>query len=133
MKKFSLVLMVVLFFAFPAMAIEKVLTFEWDANTESYLGGYRLYYSIGKQGGPYDGPIEQYGKVTTGSTVIEIGPGETFYFVLTAFADPSYCEKCESVYSNEVFFSLSPDDPGNFPMEIPNFRLKSAENVSSNR
>lgn len=131
-KRFLLVLVVLatVFSAGEALAVEKKITFEWDPNQESYITGYKLYYSINKQGGPYDGPLEVFGKVTTGYTVYDLEPGEVIYFVLTAYTTEIMPSQ-ESGYSNEVFFSLDPSDPGNYPMAKPVFRLKSVENASS--
>lgn len=131
-KFLAILLAVLAIAAADAAAVEKKLTFEWDPNTEPYLTGYHLYYSIDQQGGPYEGPIETFGKVTTGSTVIEINPGETFYFVLRAYTS-EISPSVESGNSNEVFFRLDPSDPGNYVLAPPAFRLKSAETVSSSR
>lgn len=128
MKRFLVVLSLCLL-ASVANAADVDLTFEWDANTETYLAGYRIYFSEQK-GGPYV-LAKSVGKVTTTDYAIDIFPGETFYFVLTAYGDNTCPPPCESGYSNEVFFSLPPDHPANWPMERPTFRLKSWAAASS--
>ncbi len=117
----KIVLLMVLLAA-PAYALDVQLTFEWDPNPEPFLGGYRLYWAE-TSGGPYT-LAKSVGKVTTTTFDIDIYPGETFYFVLTAFGDSTCPAPCESGYSNEVFFSLPPDHPGGWVIKAPALRLK---------
>ena len=80
------------------------VTFEWDANTEPDLAGYRLYYKTGSSGAPYDGtgategnsPTDA-GNVTT-YTLQGLTDGIDYFFVVTAYDT----EGLESDYSNEV-------------------------------
>jgi hypothetical protein len=124
MKKFLLTFLLLLL---PLMAEATVvkLVFEWDANTESDLAGYRLFDS-NQQGGPYT-QVLQVGRVTTCEDTIEIDPGQTVYYVLRAFDTAGN----ESGNSNEVAFFLSETTPGVGP-KPPTFRLKSSAVVSSN-
>ncbi len=83
----------------------KDLGLEWDANTETNLAGYKVYYKIGSMGPPYDG-IGQ----PEGDSPIDVGNvtefwfnsidfrAEDFWFVVTAYNTEGY----ESGYSNEV-------------------------------
>ena len=116
MKKLAFALALIIGLAIPALA--EVVTFEWDANTEEDLAGYRLYTS--HVSGQYP-----FGDV---SQAIEIGPSETtidvdipesdeiYYFVLTAY---DYAGN-ESGPSNEVELHIPiidripPDAPVNF-------------------
>jgi len=69
------------------------MTLAWDANTETNLGGYKVYY--GSASRAYGAPID-VGKVTT-YTVTGLGTG-TYYFAVTAYDTSGN----ESGYSNEV-------------------------------
>ena len=70
----------------------------WDANTESDLAGYKVYY--GTSSGTYGSAID-VGKVTT-YTVANLGPG-TYFFAVTAHNTAGL----ESGYSNEVSTTVS--------------------------
>jgi hypothetical protein len=102
MKKLLFGLLVVLFFS-PLVWAEPV-TLEWDANIESDLAGYKIYYKTGSSGEPYDGtgaiegnsPVD-VGNVTT-FTLNGLTEGDTYYFVATAYNTGAL----ESDYSNEV-------------------------------
>ncbi len=69
------------------------VTLQWDANTETDLAGYKLYY--GTAPGVYGSPIV-VGKVTT-YTLTGVAPG-TYYFAVTAYNNTGV----ESGFSNEV-------------------------------
>jgi fibronectin type 3 domain-containing protein len=73
---------------------EGALSLVWDANTDSDLMGYKLYY--GTASGVYDYSID-VSNVTT-YTLTGLTKGRTYYFVATAY-DLSHNE---SSYSNEV-------------------------------
>ena len=86
------------------------VTFEWDANTEPDLAGYRLYYKTGSSGAPYDGTGATEGNsptdvanVTT-YTLTGLTDGIDYFFVVTAYDT----EDLESEYSNEVTASTEP-------------------------
>lgn len=76
-----------------AHAEQAILT--WDANTEPYLGGYKVYYGTVSKN--YASNID-VGKQTS-YTVSGLQGGVTYYFAVTAY-DTSY--SLESGYSNEV-------------------------------
>ena len=89
------------------------VTFEWDANTESYLAGYRLYQS--QISGQYTfGDGNQVTTIPTGIetvTIINISDG-TYFWVLTAYD----VDGNESGPSNEVtaiFSTIAPNIPIN--------------------
>jgi hypothetical protein len=85
------------------------VTFTWDANTESDLAGYKVYYGT-SSGGPYTGTGATQGSspvVIPLSFLVNAGlpeytlnnvPNSTYYFVLTAYDS----EGLESGYSNQV-------------------------------
>jgi len=66
----------------------------WDANTESDLAGYKVYYGSGSRS--YGSSID-VGKVTA-HTLTGLTEGQTYYIAVTAY-NKSYSE---SGYSNEV-------------------------------
>ena len=113
MKK--LIFIMALFLVLIAMpsisAINK--TFEWDANTEADLAGYRIYMSATPGGqtlgesspdkiatlgrGPNPGGAEE---------VTILIPAGTWYFVATAFDT----EGLESSRSNEISTTITPEE-----------------------
>ena len=70
------------------------ITLAWDANTESDLAGYKVYYGTASKS--YGTPVN-VGNVTT-YQLTGLVPGQVYYIALTAY-DTSYNE---SGYSNEV-------------------------------
>lgn len=66
----------------------------WDANTESDLAGYRIYY--GNASGTYQSTVD-VGNVTS-YTVTGLGDGLLYFFAVTAYGTTSG----ESGFSNEV-------------------------------
>jgi len=95
------------------------VTLGWDANSETDLAGYKIYYGAG-QGGPYNGagstdgasPIIVPLSILTNPsgpqfTVHGLPADGTHYFVVTAYDT----EGLESGYSNEVFTQPSPTPP----------------------
>jgi hypothetical protein len=70
---------------------------EWDPNTETDLAGYKVY--AGTSSSAYGAPVD-VGKVTT-FQIINLQPGTTYYFAVTAYNSAS-----ESGYSNEVNKSI---------------------------
>jgi len=92
----------------PTVANALELTLAWDANTETNLAGYQVYYKDGDAGVPYDGT-----GATEGPSPIDVGNvteftlrglsddlGTIYRFVVTAYNtdDP----RLESDYSNMV-------------------------------
>lgn len=82
-----------LWLACAGSALAADVTLAWDANTESDLAGYKVYY--GTASGVYGTPIT-IGTQTT-YTVTGLPPG-TYYFAVTAYNTSGL----ESGYSNEV-------------------------------
>jgi len=85
-------------------------TLRWDANLESDLAGYILYYKTGVSGAPYDGsgltqgdsgvqlPVENLlNPLEPEFTLSGFEPGQTYYFTVTAYDRAGN----ESGYSNE--------------------------------
>jgi hypothetical protein len=80
------------------------VTFEWNANTEPDLDGYKVYYKTDSPGEPYNGigafegdsPID-VGDVTE-FTLHDLPDGKVCFFVVTAYDR----DKLESDFSNEV-------------------------------
>lgn len=111
MKKLLLVLMLVLFpvFCFAATNV----TFEWDANTESDLAGYRLYQSA--TSGTYTfGPGNEVGSTLSGTETVTIQVEDgLWYWVLTAYNTAGI----ESDPSNEVS-NEPPGPPTGFRITI---------------
>lgn len=99
---------IVLFVSFvftAAFAEGAELGLEWDANTETNLAGYKVYYNTRGPGAPYDGTGQ-----AEGNSPIDVQNVTEFYFrtmdlkannywfVVTAYS----VEGFESGYSNEV-------------------------------
>jgi hypothetical protein len=93
-----------LLFCFITPAFPMDITLEWNANTESDLSGYRVYYKTGSSGPLYNGT-----GALEGNSPIEIGiiteftlhgllDGEVYFFAVTAYD----VEGLESNYSDEV-------------------------------
>jgi len=97
-----------IFFCFTSWA--SAATLRWDANSESDLAGYILYYKTGVSGAPYDGsgltqgnsgvqlPVENLlNPLEPEFTLSGFEPGQTYYFTVTAYDRAGN----ESGYSNE--------------------------------
>lgn len=88
--------------ATPVNALD--VTLQWDANIESDLEGYLIYYDSDASGEPYDGSgaVEGVSPIDVGNvtefTVHGLPDGQVFYFSVTAYDN----EELESGYSNEV-------------------------------
>lgn len=109
------ILIVLLFIVFlPAAGSAASLLVNWNANTESDLAGYKVYY--GTQTGTYGAPVT-LGKVTS-YTLANVTAGRTYYFALTAY-DTSGNESARSaevsayVPATQTQASLSPVSPLN--------------------
>ena len=85
------------------------VTLQWDANTEPSLVGYKMYYTDSTNSW-----CELTGKVTE-YTVVNLTPGDTYTFQLTAYDNAS-----ESLKSNSVVYT----DPGFIPTENPKEPIK---------
>ena len=73
------------------------ITLAWDANSESHLAGYRVYF--GNSSRDYDGHVD-VGNQTSYSME---PPSQTTYFAVTAYDDNGQ----ESDFSNEVVWKIS--------------------------
>jgi hypothetical protein len=94
------------------------VTLGWNANTETNLGGYKIYYGT-TQGGPYNGtgssngtspitvPLNSLSNPGSPEFTVHGLPDGKYYFVVTAFST----EGLESGYSNEVYTESSPSSP----------------------
>lgn len=89
-------------------------TLTWDANTETNLVGYRLYY--GTSSGNYTASIN-VGNLTS-TTIENLQSGTTYYFAVTAFNS----DNLESQPSNEATFTLPPE-PADPPAVTASARL----------
>jgi len=108
------------------------ITLAWDANSETDLAGYRIYYKPGSSGGgqlgnyPGKGATEGDSPITMGlnddedpdprvveCTIHGLDPETTYFFVVTAFSNAGL----ESGPSNEVYTQASTTPP---PTPPPN-------------
>ena len=85
----------VVLLSFTSLSCAYQVTFAWDANSESYLAGYKLYW--GNESRQYTQSVD-VGNVT--EYTLEI-PNET-YVAVTAYSNHE--PLLESGYSNEVYF-----------------------------
>ena len=103
--------------AIPAKAAD--LTLAWDANSESDLAGYRIYYKTGTSGAPYDGIGIDQGNSGIDITLDDLTDfnnpiitltgltrGVVYYLVITAYDEQGN----ESGYSNEVGYCIAASD-----------------------
>lgn len=102
MKKLLILLITALILIFSAQAFADSYVLEWDANTESDLAGYILYYKVDGPGPPYDGGEVDVGNVTTYTWSglpgeVDLGPGQRIRFVCVAYNILGW----KSGYSNE--------------------------------
>lgn len=82
----------------PGAAMAGNVSLQWDANTESDLAGYKVYY--GTASGQYGTPITI--GLTTTYTISNL-PAGTYYFAVTAYNSSGL----ESGFSNEVSAAVS--------------------------
>lgn len=96
------------------------VTLAWNANTETNLAGYRLYY--GRSNETFSGSVTvQATNATATVTNLEIG---TFYkFAVTAFT----VDGLESDFSDPVFYGFKPEKPANLRISV---NLQSAATLS---
>ena len=83
----------------PVMAFGETVTLAWDANTESDLKGYVLYY--GPASGNYTSDIDVGNN--TQYTTPDLQDGVTYYFAVKAYNEAG----SESGYSNEVSHTVT--------------------------
>jgi len=109
-----LILLIAVFFSWgiPAYAVD--VTLQWDANTESDLAGYKLYYKTETSGPSYDGTGAMEGRspVNVGNrteiTLHGLDEDVTYFFAVTAYN----ADDLESGFSNEVDALGVSLDPG---------------------
>lgn len=114
--------LLVSFFCFnlEIQAAQYQVTFEWNANTEADLAGYRLYMSstAGQYSYGAGNALASVGKVTTVQVPVEVTEGQKRYFVLTALDESGN----ESGPSNEVSWTApdvtAPAPPSNFLLKL---------------
>ena len=104
-KHMALTVLLAILFVFMAVpAFAGDVTLMWDANTETGLAGYKIYYRTDQGGEPYDGT-----GIPEGDSPIDVGnvtefrltgllKNKIYYFVATAYNTSGF----ESGYSNEV-------------------------------
>ncbi|MCH8981657.1 Ig-like domain-containing protein, partial [candidate division KSB1 bacterium] len=105
LKKESAVCLLIitsLFFS-TTLAFAETATVSWDANTESDLSGYKIYY--GTSSGSYDDVVDVGN--TTSFSINNLVVGTTYFFVVTAFDFSGN----ESGFSNEVSFTPTQGTP----------------------
>lgn len=84
--------------------------FEWNANTESDLAGYKMYW--GNLSGVYGNSFDVGNQ--TNYTVIELVEGQTYYFAATAYDTTGN----ESGYSDEVSYEVVDTTPPDAPQSF---------------
>ncbi len=93
-SSFFYFLAILMVFVFIATAFPGALFVSWDANTETDLAGYKIYY--GTQSATYNSSVDVGN--TTSYILDNLVEGQTYYIVLTAYDQSGN----ESVPSNEV-------------------------------
>ena len=121
MKKliFTLLVFVALFCFMPVVSsFAADITLAWDANTESNLAGYKLYYTTISPGPPYE-VVKDVGNVLEYTfTGLDL-KANNYWFVATAYNTEGF----ESGYSNEV---------NTVPPGSPTIRVKVVVDVEVN-
>lgn len=96
----------------------------WDANTETYLAGYRMYWGQLSGQYSYKADIPQTGNfIITSYSVVGLTPG-VWFFAVTAYNTAGL----ESGYSNEVSATILPP-PGS--LVTPRIDLLSSSNITA--
>ena len=98
-------LLLLTFFAWCTPAYSLDITLQWDANTETNLAGYKVYYKTETPGPPYNGtgalegpsPIN-VSRNSTQCTLHGLDEDVVYYFAVTAYNT----DQLESGFSNEV-------------------------------
>lgn len=103
MKK-VLVLLMVVFAASFSMAQSEMVKLVWDANTETDLAGYKMYW--GDVSGSYGTPVD-VGLVTEHPLDLSEWTDGVYYFAVTAYDNRGN----ESGYSNEVSYEVDHTAP----------------------
>ena len=106
-KEFAICLLITtsLFFS-TALVFAETSTVSWDANTESDLSGYKIYY--GTSSGSYDDVLDVGN--TTSFPINNLVVGTTHFFVVTAFDLNNFSEPSDEAFIENVNnYSISPD------------------------
>jgi len=106
-KSFLTSLIIVLLAALPSAALAGSAVLHWQSNSDSDLGGYRIYY--GTQSRHY-GPYIPVDKAVSEYTLNGLVDGRTYYFALTA-VDTSGNESGFSAEVSKTIVSGSTDIP----------------------
>ena len=101
-KSFSSLMILAMLFLFPLSVIAASLQVSWNANTETNLAGYKVYY--GTTSGTYDATVN-VGNVTS-YTIPSLSTGKTYYVAVTAYDTSSN----ESEKSTEVSANIPVPD-----------------------
>lgn len=86
-------------------AITKEISLAWDPGTESYVGGYRIYY--GNASRNYTSMIDV--GLQASFSIFDLQEDRSYYFAVTAY-DSS--QRVESGFSNEVSLLVNPVNEG---------------------
>jgi len=92
-----------LFVLFPSLLFAASATVSWQANAESDLAGYQIYYGTSQN---FYSVILDVGNVTT-YNVTGLTAGTTYYFAMTAYDQSGN----ESEYSTEVSYKVEDTTP----------------------
>ena len=108
MKK--IIFLITLFLLIPCFAFGWILEVTWNANTDSDLAGYKIYY--GTSSGVYSTTIDV--KNVTIYDITNIPDNRTYYIALTAYDTSGN----ESIKSNEVNIAVPDITDPNLPIVI---------------
>lgn len=108
MKKIFLVL--VMLFVFSGLVYAESVSLSWNANTESDLAGYKVYY--GNSTGNYDNSFDIGNQLS--HTLENLAVGQSYYIALTAYDIWGN----ESGYSNEVSYTATDTTPPGSPVNL---------------
>lgn len=87
------------------------VTLAWNANSETNLAGYRLYW--GPSNRTYTAS-QTVAATNTTATVTNLVIGERYFFAVTAFT----VDGLESDFSDEVDFGFKPAKPANLRIQV---------------
>lgn len=123
MKRISLTLLFLLTFVLSASAAQSV-TLAWNANTETNLAGYRLYWGTGTRS--YSTNLLQVLAPATTATVTNLQVGYRYFFAVTAYTS----DGLESDYSDEVSYRVPGTAPGS-PARPSTLKLTATNQVAA--
>jgi hypothetical protein len=115
MKKYLLLLFLLLTTIGYSITGGNTVSLQWDANVEPDVAGYIIYY--GTNSGGYFSSVD-VGNTTT-TTIGNLKEGLTYFFVATAYNT----SRLESGYSNEVSYEV-PITNTNKPSRVPNVKIE---------